>query len=313
VARTTDGGELRGDLAGLLRAWRDRLQPAAVGFPVGQRRTRGLRREEVALLAGLSVDYLVRLEQGRADRPSAQVVASLARVLQLSDPEQDQLYAAAGLAAPASGLVPTHVPGSVQRLLARLPDVAVAVYTATWTLLSANGAWSALLGRVEPGRNLVRQQFTGTGVRVLRDAEDERRFECALVSDLRRAAIRYPDDPGVAALVDDLRRTSPVFATLWQQATIVEHRSEPKTFVHPLVGPLTLDCDVFTAAGTDLRIVTYTAVPGSDDASRFDLLRTLGASQDPSWEGADLPVCAPVENPGEGSTGGTSERARTDG
>ena len=93
----------RGDLAGLLRAWRDRLQPEAVGFPVGQRRTRGLRREEVALLAGLSVDYLVRLEQGRAARPSAQVVASLARVLQLSDPERDELYAAAGLAAPTSG------------------------------------------------------------------------------------------------------------------------------------------------------------------------------------------------------------------
>ena len=308
MTRTTGG-----DLAGLLRAWRDRLQPAAVGFPVGQRRTRGLRREEVALLAGLSVDYLVRLEQGRADRPSVQVVASLARVLQLSDPERDQLYAAAGLAAPTPGTVPTHVPGSVQRLLARLPDVAVAVYTATWTLLSANDAWSALLGRVEPGRNLVRQQFTGTGVRVLRDAEDERRFECALVSDLRRASIRYPDDRGVVALVDELRELSPVFATLWLEATIVEHRSEPKTFVHPLVGPLTLDCDVFTAAGTDLRIVTYTAVPGSDDASRFDLLRTLGATQDPSWEGADLPACEAVQNPVPGSSRSTDDGTRADG
>ncbi|SEQ73965.1 helix-turn-helix transcriptional regulator [Microlunatus flavus] len=285
----------RGDLAGLIRAWRDRLAPAAVGFPVGQRRTPGLRREEVALLAGLSVDYLVRLEQGRAERPSAQVVASLARVLQLSDPERDQLYAAAGLAAPSAGLVPTHIPGSVQRLLARLPDVAIGVYTATWTLLTANDAWSALLGPIDPGRNLVLLQFTRSGVRVLRGEADERRFECALVSDLRRAAIRYPDDPGVTGLVEELHRVSPVFASLWAEARIVEHRSEPKTFVHPVVGPITLDCDVFTAAGTDLRIVAYTAVPGSADASRFDLLRTVGAEQAPGWPGADLPACEPVD------------------
>ena len=286
----------RGDLAGLLRAWRDRLQPEAVGFPVGQRRTRGLRREEVALLAGLSVDYLVRLEQGRADRPSAQVVGSLARVLQLSDPERDQLYAAAGLAAPTSGLVPTHIPGSVQRLLARLPDVAIGVYTATWTLLTANEAWAALLGPVDPGRNLVVQAFTGSGVVVLRGRDDEMRFQCALVSDLRRALIRYPEDPTVVALVEQLRSVSETFRALWADATIVEHRSEPKTFVHPVVGPLTLDCDVFTAAGTDLRIVAYTAVPGSEDASRFDLLRTLGATSDPSWPGAELPPCAPVQD-----------------
>ena len=281
----------RGDLATLLRAWRDRLQPAAVGFPAGQRRTRGLRREEVALLAGLSVDYLVRLEQGRAGRPSAQVVAALARVLQVSDLERDQLYAAAGLAAPASGLVPTHVPASVQRLLARLPDVAIGVYDACWTLLTANDAWSALLGPVEPGRNLVVQQLTGSGIQVVRGAEDEQRFQRALVSDLRRALIRYPEDPAVPRLVDRLHALSATFASLWAEATIVEHRSEPKTFVHPLVGHLTVDCDVFTVAGTDLRIVTYTAVPGSEDASRFDLLRTVGATAGaPAPESAGFPT-----------------------
>jgi len=294
------------DLAGLLRAWRDRLQPAAVGFPAGRRRTRGLRREEVALLAGLSVDYLVRLEQGRAERPSAQVVASLARVLQLSDPERDQLYAAAGLAAPSSGLVPNHIPGSVQRLLARLPDVAIGVYTATWTLLTANDAWSALLGPAVPGRNLVAQAFTDTGVRVLREPEDELRFQRALVSDVRRASIRYPDDRGVDELVAHLTRASETFAELWAEATIVEHRSEPKTFDHPVVGPLTLDCDVFTAAGTDLRLVAYTAVPGSEDASRFDLLRTLGTTHAEGWPSTGVAV-HDVARPGsveEGSAGG---------
>ncbi|MGI3786666.1 MAG: hypothetical protein ACRYG2_38465, partial [Janthinobacterium lividum] len=210
-------------------------------------------------------------------RPSAQVVSALARVLQLSDLERDQLYAAAGLAAPAAGLVPTLIPGSVQRLLARLPDVAIGVFTATWTLLTANDAWSALLGPVDPGRNLVVQQFTRTGVTVVRGAEDEMRFQRALVSDLRRASIRYPEDPSVTELVEHLESVSRTFASLWSEATIVEHRSEPKTFVHPLVGPVTLDCDVFSVVGTDLRIVTYTAVPSSEDASRFDLLRTVGA------------------------------------
>ncbi len=89
---------------------------------------------------------------------------------------------------------------------------------------------------------------------------------------------------------------SETFRGLWADATIVEHRSEPKTFVHPVVVHITLDCDVFTAAGTDLRIVAYTAVPGSEDASRFDLLRTLGAVQDPTWQGAELPACAPVDD-----------------
>ncbi|MCU1405866.1 MAG: family transcriptional regulator [Glaciihabitans sp.] len=231
------------------------------------------------MLAGLSVDYLIRLEQGRADRPSAQVVASLARVLQLSDLERDQLYLAAGLPAPLPSLVPTLIPGSVQRLLARLPDVAIGVYTIHWTLLTANAAWEALLGAVSTTRNLVYQEFTGTAARVIKNAEDTERFERALVSDLRAALIRYPDDPSVRSLVSQLAGTSERFALLWAEGTIVEHQSKVKTFVHPQVGNVSLDCDVFTVTGTDLRIVTYTAAPGTDDASRFDLIRTLGLNE----------------------------------
>ena len=265
----------RGELATLLRAWRERLQPAAVGFPVGQRRTAGLRREEVALLAGVSVDYLVRLEQGRADRPSAQVVASLARVLQVGDCERDQLFLAAGLPAPGPGAVATHIPGSVQRLLARLPDVAVGVWTTHWTLLTANAAWQALLGGMEPGLNLVLAQFADTAPQVVWTPAELEHHERALVSDLRSAALRYPDDPSVQAVLAELQ-TNERFARMWAAGTVVEHASRRKTFVHPLVGLVTLDCDVFTASCTDLRIVTYTAEPGTEDASRFDLIRTLG-------------------------------------
>jgi transcriptional regulator with XRE-family HTH domain len=268
----------RGELATLLRAWRERLQPAAVGFPAGQRRTAGLRREEVALLAGLSVDYLVRLEQGRAERPSAQVVASLARVLQVTDVERDQLFLAAGLPAPARSAVPTLIPGSVQRLIARLPDVAVGVWTAHWTLLAVNAAWRSLLGHIAPGENLIAAQFADRAPAVVWTPAEQEGHERALVSDLRVALIRYPDDASVRALLTELQGNER-FARMWAEGTVVEHRSKRKTFVHPLVGPVTLDCDVLTANGTDLRLVTYTAEPGTEDASRFDLIRTLGAAE----------------------------------
>lgn len=267
----------RGELAVLLRAWRERLSPAAVGFPVGQRRTSGLRREEVALLAGVSVDYLVRLEQGRADRPSAQVVASLARVLQLGDCERDQLYLSAGLPAPLPTAVPTLIPASVQRLLARLPDVAVGVWTAHWTLLTANAPWQALLGEMPVGLNLVVAQFAGQAPRVVWTDAERERHERALVSDLRGAVLRYPDDPSVRSVLAQAQ-THERFAQLWAEGVAVEHASRRKTFLHPAVGAITLDCDVFTASCTDLRIVTYTAEPGTEDASRFDLVRTLGVT-----------------------------------
>lgn len=267
----------RGELAVLLRAWRERLSPSAVGFPVGQRRTSGLRREEVALLAGVSVDYLVRLEQGRADRPSAQVAAALARALQLGDGERDQLHLAAGLPAPLPTAVPTLVPASLQRLLARLPDVAVGVWTAHWTLLTANAAWQALLGEMRPGLNLVLAQFAGQAPPVVWTDAQREHHERALVSDLRNAVLRYPDDPSVRSVLGRAQ-TYERFTELWAEGIAVEHGSRRKTFVHPLVGALTLDCDVLTATGTDLRLVTYTAEPGTEDASRFDLLRTLGVA-----------------------------------
>lgn len=231
------------------------------------------------MLSGLSVDYLVRLEQGRADRPSAQVVAALARVLQLSDLERDQLHISAGLPAPVPSTVPTHIPGSVQRLLARLSDVAIGVYTTHWTLLTANAAWVALMGPIDHERNLLIEHFTGAAVPVVRDPLDTARFEGALVSDLRSALIRYPDDPAVQQLVHELQRTSDRFARLWSEGTMVEHRATRKTFLHPLVGGVTLDCDLFTAIGTDIRIVTYTAAPETEDASRFDLIRAVGVNE----------------------------------
>jgi transcriptional regulator with XRE-family HTH domain len=259
------------EFATLLRAWRRRRTPADAGMPPGSgRRIAGLRRAELATLADLSTDYIVRLEQGRAEHPSEGTVAALAEALQLSEPERAQLYAAAGLPPPLPARIPTDVPESVRSLVERAPGVAVAVYTLHWDLLETNAAWEALLGAAtDRSRNLVVQQFSGAGVPVLRDDADTERFERALICDLRAAAIRYPDDPSLRALLAELTTTSARFRQLWQDGTVAEHRNGPKTFAHPLAGPITVTCDAFLVAGADLHVVTYTAATGSADELRF--------------------------------------------
>jgi transcriptional regulator with XRE-family HTH domain len=274
--------EPHGDLGALLHAWRDRLSPLDVGLPAGDsRRAIGLRREELASLAGLSVDYVVRLEQGRARRPSAQVAAALARALQLSDAERDHLFVVAGLLPPSPGDVPAHIPPGVQRLVARLGEAPLAVFTASWDLLTWSPLWGALLGApvAAGGRrpNLIRAHFTGEGLgdgRILVSRTgDVAAFAASLVADLRRVHGRYPRDRGVRVLVDELLGSSERFRELWESGDVGEHQSERKVVHSDIVGDLELDCDVFTVAGTDLRIVVYTAAAGSEAAEKLDFLR----------------------------------------
>ncbi len=272
-----------GDLGALLRSWRDRLSPVDVGLRAGtSRRAAGLRREELAALAGLSVDYVVRLEQGRARRPSDQVAASLARALQLGDAERDHLFVVAGLLPPAPGEVPAHIPPGVARLVARLGEIPLAVFTASWDLLTWSPLWAALFGepvRPNAGRpNLLRAHFTGTALdsgesRIVSSSGDVDVFDASLVADLRRVHGRYPGDRGVRALVEELLAASEPFRKLWESGAVGEHQSEQKVVRSDVVGDLELDCDVFTVAGTDLRIVAYTAASASEAAAKLDFLR----------------------------------------
>jgi transcriptional regulator with XRE-family HTH domain len=274
--------DVNGDLGALLHSWRDRRSPVDVGLPAGDgRRALGLRREELAALAGVSVDYLVRLEQGRAKRPSSQVAASLARALQLSDAERDHLFMLAGLLPPSPGTVPSHIPPGVQRLVTRLGETPIAVFTASWDLLTWSPLWAALIGEpLRPGPtrpNLLRTQFLGTGfgtreLLLVSRSGQVARFEASLVSDLRRVHGRYPDDAGVANLVEDLL-ASERFQQLWESGDVSEHESELKVVHNDLVGDIEVDCDVFSVAGTDLRIVAYTAAEGSEAAEKLDFLR----------------------------------------
>jgi len=264
-----------------VRRWRDRVSPEVVGLPPGgHRRAPGLRREELALLTGISVDYITRLEQGRAGSPSSQVVEALARALRLSGTEREHLFRLAGLIPPGAETVPAHLTASVQRLLDRLTGTPVAVFDASWTLLVANPPHAALMG--DPSgwrgreRNAVWRQFLGTPTRARYTPQAKRALEAALVADLREAAARYPADPRLRRLVRDLRASSDRFAGLWDTGAVGHHEAARKTIDHPQVGALTLDCDVLTVAGSDLRIMVYTAEPGTEDAERLALLTVLG-------------------------------------
>jgi hypothetical protein len=264
-----------------VRRWRDRVTPQAAGLPTGgRRRAAGLRREELAMLAGISVDYVTRLEQGRATSPSAQVVEALVRALRLTGREREHLFTLAGLAAPGHGVVPTHITPGVQRLLDRLDTTPVSVHDAAWDLIVANPLWSALLG--EPGtlrgrdRNVVWRHFFAPSGRIEHTPEEADAFGQAMAADLRAAAARYPADQRLQGLIAELRGGSERFAAFWDTGVISAHESSRKRIHHPQVGVLDLDCDVLTVPGSDLRIVAYSAEPGSAAAERLALVGVLG-------------------------------------
>ena len=264
-----------------VRRWRDRVSPQTAGLPPGgHRRAPGLRREELALLAGLSVDYVTRLEQGRAANPSSQVVEALARALRLSDTERGHLFRLAGLIPPGADVVPARITSSVQRLLDRLTGTPVAVFDASWTLLVANPPYAALMG--DPSawhgreRNAVWRQFLGTPTRARFTPEAKQALEAALVGDLRTAAGRYPADQQLRQLIRELHASSDRFAELWDTGTVGLHEAARKTIDHPQAGPVTLDCDILTVAGSGLRIMVYTAQPDTEDAERLALITVIG-------------------------------------
>src|SRR4051812_30440225 len=197
-----------------VRRWRDRASPEAAGLPTGgHRRAAGLRREELAMLAGISVDYVTRLEQGRAANPSEQVVEALGRALRVSAAEREHLFHVAGLVPPGRGTVPAYLPPSVQRLLDRLTGTPVAVSDATWTLLLANPMYTALMGELHgKERNAVWRTFLGSGTRVRHSPQSRRELEAAQVAGLRATVNRYPADLRLRRLVAELRADSGRFA-----------------------------------------------------------------------------------------------------
>lgn len=269
------------EFASVLRAWRQRVTPAEVGLPAGAGwRSPGLRREELAALANVSVDYVVRLEQGRATHPSPQLLNALAIALRLDAAERDHLYRVGGAAPPSPDMVPQYITPGVHRIIDRLGDVPMAVFTATHDIVLWNPLWAALCGDpsrlVGMERNLVWRYFTSGHEGVDFDRQHEEDFAADLAADVRAATGRYPRDPHLQRLVSRLRAASPDFERRWSEARVAEHRSSRKTVTDTPVGPITVDCDVLSVPGGDLRIVVYTVAPGSEDEALLDLLRVTG-------------------------------------
>ncbi|MCA2217116.1 helix-turn-helix transcriptional regulator [Jidongwangia harbinensis] len=267
-------------LGAALRAWRDRTDPATVGLVHhSPRRVAGLRRGELATLAGISVEYVAQLEQGRAATPSAQVCMALARALQLSDHEQAHLLRLAGHVV-SPDRVPRLIPVSVRRVVDQLGANPLSVYDATWQLLHWNPLFTATWG--DPARsgyedrNAMIVQFEGRNPRVRQNAAERAWFEQSLVADLRTTASRYPNDPDVAALIERLSRSAR-FRELWTQPTVAAHESAHKIAVHPEVGEIALDANILPTQDSDLRVVVLTARPGTDARSKLNRLATAEA------------------------------------
>lgn len=275
-----------------LRAWRDRMPPAAAGLPSGRaRRAKGLRREELAELAGISVDYVVRLEQGRSTTPSGQMVAALARALQLTDTERDHLYRLAGLVPPTGAEMSDHIPPGLCRLLNRLGDTAAAaVFAADWQMIRWNRGWAALLGNPAAKplklRNFARDTFStdGTGPHLSQwpvTSLDQDMVESAVVSDLRRATGRFPGSRRLTGLIRELTTGNERFAELWAAGAVGAHREDHKIVEHPVVGSVTVDCDVMTEGDADRKIVVLTAAPDTEDETKLRLA-VLSGTPDPA-------------------------------
>ena len=276
----------RQELASFLRSRRERITPAEVGLPAGpRRRTPGLRREEAAQLAFISTEYYTRLEQARGPRPSREVLAGLARALRLSDAERDHLHHLAGAPPGPPPGPPREVRQSILDLLHRLPHSAAFVTSATYEVIAWNDLAAALMEDFSAlprrDRNLARRAFLGprTPGRRLYGVSDADEFARSTAQQLRAAAARYPGDPEVTGLIDELLAGSEEFARLWASHDVSARHTLQKTFQHPLVGPVTVNCDALDITDRDQRVVIYTATPGSASEEALRLLSVIGTQR----------------------------------
>lgn len=270
------------ELAAFLKSRRDRVRPADVGLPTGpRRRVPGLRREEVAQLAGLSADYYTELERGRGAQPSTQVLAALARALRLNGDERDHLFHLADRPLPAAAHGPAaHVQPALLGLLDRLTTTPAQVITDLHETLVQNPLARALLGpppaTTGPAASFVYRWFTDPGARAVYPAEDHPHHSRVFVADLQAVAARRGKDSAVVRMVAALRRHSEEFAALWETRDVALRRSDHKRIVHPALGVIELDChNLFSEDGRQ-RLLWFTAPPGTEGAAQLELLSVIG-------------------------------------
>jgi transcriptional regulator with XRE-family HTH domain len=263
----------RDELAGFLRARRAAVSPREAGLPVsgGQRRTPGLRRQEVAQLAGMSVDYYIRLEQGRGPNPSAQVLSALARALLLKPDERDYLLRVAGHPVPERIRPSRSITPGVRTLLDGMASTPAYVVDAAYNILAWNEAARPFIGDLSrvTDRNMIRWSFRHRVEDGRWSDEDAVRFARSTVADLRASYARYPDDPEIASLVTELLGLSSLFAEMWESHEVEVRGPMMKRFIHPSLGPLEFECQVLHIADTGQRLIAYCAAPNSPTAQAF--------------------------------------------
>ena len=271
----------RRQLADFLRSRRERIGPAEAGLPAGpRRRTPGLRREEVAQLAQISVDHYSRLEQGRGRHPSRSVINGIARALRLSDQERTHLFRLAGEAETERTDTPAEqVPAGTLRLIDRIADGAM-VLNGAGQILAWNPLAAALFEDFSAldaaDRNFIRRCFLHPDPARRGYGMADLQFAGTAVSCLRIAAARYPGSAEIQGLTRDLLAGSPAFARLWRDQELrIEHHSH-QAIDHPTVGRLELDFEVLAVPDRDQHVVLFTAGPGSDTYQALELLRVIG-------------------------------------
>lgn len=266
-------------LAGFLRTRRSRVHPTAVGIPTDRhRRVQGLRREEVAHLSGVSVDYYVRLEQGRATQPSDQVLDALARVLGLDETEREHLYRLARQRRHRARTPGGRVRPELLRILDLMADAPALIMNHRLDVLAGNRLARLLYGLPMPGLNTARHIFL---------EEDERGLyadweACTLnvVGHLRLAAGKYPEEPRLTSLIGELAMGSERFRSLWARADVRARTHGRRTYRHPLVGLLELHQESLMPpdeSGVELLILS--AAPGSPSEDGLRLLAGLGTDE----------------------------------
>ena len=274
----------RDDLADFLRRRRLAIQPGDVGLASGpRRRTAGLRREEVALLAGASTDYVVRLEQGRSATPSPQMLTALARALRLSDDERDHLFHLAGHQPPQSRGANAHARAGLLRMLDLLGDTPAAVLSDLGETLAQNRMSTLLLGDQsgfrEDRRYHAWRWFTEPESRTLYPADEEEHHSRVTVADLRATAARRGGDDEVNGLIRRLRAASQEFVLLWDEHEIAVRRADRKRILHRQVGLVEVDCETLMTPDQRQLLLVLTPTAGTDAVEKLALLAVVGLQQ----------------------------------
>jgi transcriptional regulator with XRE-family HTH domain len=271
-------------LADFLRRRRETLHPRDVGLAEGpRRRTQGLRREEVAHLAGMSTDYYTRLEQQRAPQPSLQIASALARALRLTLDETDHLFVLIGHNAPARFQRSEHVSPALMRVLDRLYDCAALVQTDLVETLAINPLAIALLGdqtrHTGLSRSAVHRWFMDPSERLRFPEESHERHGRAQAARLRSALTSGSDTARAAAIRADLHEHSPEFSRMWDLQQVAQRYDDTTTILHPELGRIDVDGQVLFTDNRAQTLVVLTTRPGTESHTKLELLSVIGHQQ----------------------------------